>query len=79
MELRLVASNNNETSHLDRHLKRCKAKHIPKVDDSLQKTLSVKKKDDGTTCLKMRKFDPIVIRQKITIMIVKHELPLNFV
>ena len=36
-------------------------------------------KDDGTTCLKMRKFDCIVIRRKIAIMVVKHELPLNFV
>ena len=44
-----------------------------------KKTLSVTEKDDGTTCLKMRKFDPIVIRQKIAIMVVKHELPLNFV
>ena len=34
---KLVASSNNKTSHLDRHLKRCRAKHIPKVDDSLQK------------------------------------------
>ena len=34
---KLVASSNNGTSHLDRHLKICKAKHIPKVDDSLQK------------------------------------------
>ena len=76
---KLLASSNNGTSHLDRHLKRCKAKHIPKVDYSLKKTLSVMKKDDGTTCVEMRKSDPIVARQKILILIVKHELPLNFV
>lgn len=33
----LVAYNNNETSHLDIHLKRRKAKTVPTVSDSLQK------------------------------------------
>ena len=36
---KLVASSNNGTSHLDRHLKICKAKHIPKVDDIYKKLL----------------------------------------
>ena len=37
------------------------------------------RKDDGTSCIKMREFDPIVARQKIATLVVKHELPLNFV
>ena len=36
-------------------------------------------KDDGITCVETRKFDPIVARKKIAILVVKHELPLNFV
>ncbi|XP_015387992.1 zinc finger BED domain-containing protein DAYSLEEPER-like [Citrus sinensis] len=79
-QAKLVAFGHNGTSHLDRHLKRpCKAKGIPSVFDSLQKTLSVTRQDDGTSCIKMREFDPIVARQKIATLVVKHELPLNFV
>ena len=38
-------------NHLDRHLKKCKANGIPSVSDSLQKTLNVMSKDDGTSCV----------------------------
>ncbi|KAH9752810.1 BED-type domain-containing protein [Citrus sinensis] len=79
-QAKLVASGHNGTSHLDRHLKKsCKAKGVPSVLDSLQKTLSVTRKDDGTSCIETREFDPIVARQKIATLVVKHELPLNFV
>ena len=37
------------------------------------------RKDDGTSCIETREFDPIVARQKIVTLVVKHELPLNFV
>ena len=74
-QAKLVASSNNGTSHLDRHLKRSKEK----IFDSLQKTLSVMRKDDGTTCIETIEFDPIVARQKIAILVVKHELQLKFV
>ena len=43
---KLVASSNNGTSHLDRHLKKCKGKGVPSVSNSLQKTLSVTRKDE---------------------------------
>ncbi|KAH9763675.1 BED-type domain-containing protein [Citrus sinensis] len=73
------ASSHNGTLHLDRHLKKsCKAKGVPSVLDSLQKTLSVTRKDDETSCIETREFDPIVARQKIATLVVKHELPLNF-
>ena len=76
---KLVASGNNGTSHLDRHLKRCKPKGVPSVFDSLQKTLSATRNDDGTSCIETREFDPIVAWQKMATLVVKHELPLNFV
>lgn len=78
-QAKLIASNNNGTSHLDKLLKRCKAKGVPSVSNSLQKTLSMTRKDDGTTCVEIREFDPIGARQKIATLVVKHELPLNFV
>ncbi|KAH9754467.1 BED-type domain-containing protein [Citrus sinensis] len=79
-QAKLVASGHNGTSHLDRHLKKsCKAKGVPSVLDSLQKTLSVTRKDDGPSCIETREFDPIVARQKIATLVGKHELPLNFV
>ena len=37
------------------------------------------RKDDGTSCIETREFDPIVAQQKIATLVVKHELPLNFV
>ncbi|XP_024046515.1 uncharacterized protein LOC112100884 [Citrus clementina] len=40
---------------------------------------SVTRKDDGTSCIETREFDPIVARQKIGTLVVKHELPFNFV
>ena len=66
-QAKLVASGHNRTSHLDRHSKRsCKAKGVASILDSLQKTLSVTRKDDGTSCIETREFDPIFARQKIT-------------
>ena len=54
-QAKLVASGHNGTSHLDRHLKRsCKAKGVPSVLDSLQKTLSMMRKDDGISCIETR-------------------------
>ena len=76
----LVASGHNRTSHLNRHLKRsCKAKDVPPVFDSLQKTLRLKRKDVGTSCIGTTEFDPIVAQPKIATLVVKHELSLNFV
>ena len=79
-QAKLVGSGHNGTSHLDRHLKRsCKAKGVPSVFDSLQKTLNLTRKDDRTSCIEMREFDPIIAWQKIATFVVNHELPLNFV
>jgi len=39
----------------------------------------VTRKDDRTSCIETREFDPVVARQKIATLVVKHELPLNFV
>ena len=37
------------------------------------------RKDDRRSCVEKREFDPIVARQKIATLVVKHKLPLNFV
>ena len=69
---KLAVSSTNENSRLDRHLKRRKAKGVPSVSNSLQKTLIVMRKDDKITCVETREFDLIVAWQKIAIFVVKH-------
>ncbi|KAH9733996.1 BED-type domain-containing protein [Citrus sinensis] len=56
-----------------------KQRVFPQFLIAYKKTLSVTRKDDGTSCIETREFDPIVARQKIATLVVKHELPFNFV
>ena len=52
---------------------------LPQFLIAYKKTLSVTRKDDGTSCIETREFDPIVARQRIAALVVKHGLSLNFV
>ena len=52
---------------------------FPQFLIAYKKNLSVTRKDDGTSCVEMTEFDPIVSWQKKATLVIKYELPLNFV
>ena len=60
-------------------MKVCYAKRQPKFEDAVQKTLNFVKQEDGTTSIELRAFDVNIVRQKITTLVIKHELLLKFV
>ncbi|KAH9777021.1 BED-type domain-containing protein [Citrus sinensis] len=65
-----------EASHDDDEVEYKKLKELKRHHMMM---MSVTRKDDRTSCIETREFDPIIARQKIATLVVKHELPLNFV
>ncbi|KAK9184601.1 hypothetical protein WN943_024951 [Citrus x changshan-huyou] len=67
------------TTSLNRHVKSCFSRSQPKIQEALQGSLKVLKREDGSCDIGFDSFNPKVLRSLIARMVVMHELPLKFV
>ncbi|KAH9723471.1 BED-type domain-containing protein [Citrus sinensis] len=75
----LEAKYTSGTTSLNRHVKSCFSRNQPKIQEALQGSLKVLKREDGSCDIGFDSFDPKVLRSLIARMVVMHELPLKFV
>ncbi|KAH9671793.1 BED-type domain-containing protein [Citrus sinensis] len=72
-----VLSCGSGTSHLNRHIRQIHGFNQPTIEEVFENKQHLVKTESGE--LGIQKFDPLVARQKLTTVVVKHELPLKFV
>ncbi|KAH9770127.1 BED-type domain-containing protein [Citrus sinensis] len=72
-----VLSCGSGTSHLNRHTRQIHGFNQPTIEEVFENKQHLVKTESGE--LGIQKFDPLVARQKLTTVVVKHELPLRFV
>ena len=72
-----VLSCGSGTSHLNRHTRQIHGFNQPTIEEVFDNKQHLVKTESGE--LGIQKFDPLVARQKLTTVVVKHELPLRFV
>ncbi|KAK9208449.1 hypothetical protein WN944_000804 [Citrus x changshan-huyou] len=75
----LEAKYTSGTTSLNRHVISCFSRSQPKIQEALQGSLKVLKREDGSCDIGFDSFDPKVLRSLIARMVVMHELPLKFV
>ena len=63
---------------MNRHVAFCFKKYQPKIDEALQGSLKVIKREDETCGISYDSFDQNVLRSLIARMVIMHELPLRF-
>lgn len=66
------------TSTLNRHMAFCFKKNQPKIEEALQGSLKVIKREDGTCGISYGSFNQNVLRSLIARMVIMHEFPLRF-
>ena len=74
----LKAKYQSGTSTLNRHVAFCFKKNQPKIEEALQGSLKVIKREDVTYGISYGSFDQNVLRSLIARMVIMHELPLRF-
>ncbi|KAH9762677.1 BED-type domain-containing protein [Citrus sinensis] len=72
-----ILSCGSGTSHLNRHTRQIHGFNQPTIEEVFDNKQHLVKTESGE--LGIQKFDPLVARQKLTTVVVKHELPLRFV
>ena len=72
-----ILSCGSGTSHLNRHTRQIHGFNQPTIEEVFGNKQHLVKIESGE--LGIQKFDPLVARQKLTTVVVKHELPLRFV
>lgn len=75
----LKARYQSGTSTSNRHVEFCFKKHQPKIDEALQGSLRVVKREDGTCGISYDSFDQNALQSLIARIVIMHELPLRFV
>ncbi|KAK9208582.1 hypothetical protein WN944_000940 [Citrus x changshan-huyou] len=75
----LEAKYTSGTTNLNRHVKSYFSKNQPKIQEALQGSLKVLKREDESCDIGFDSFDPNVLQSLITRMVVMDELPLKFV
>ncbi|KAH9793024.1 BED-type domain-containing protein [Citrus sinensis] len=75
----LEAKYTSGTTSLNRHVKFCFSRSQPKIQEALQGSLKVLKREDRSCDIGFDSFDPKILRSLIARMVVMHELPLKFV
>ncbi|KAK9192903.1 hypothetical protein WN944_003597 [Citrus x changshan-huyou] len=63
------------TSTLNRHVAMCFKQNQPNIEEALQGSLKVIKREDGTCGISYGSFDQNVLRSLIARMVIMHELP----
>ena len=75
----LEAKYTSGTTSLNRHVKSCFLKNQRKIQEALQGSLKVLKREDESCDIGFDSFDPNILRSLIARMVVMRELPLTFV
>ncbi|KAK9233301.1 hypothetical protein WN943_023550 [Citrus x changshan-huyou] len=75
----LKAKYQSGTSTLNRHVAMCFKQNQPNIEEALQGSLKVIKREDVTCGISYCSFDQNILRSLIARMVIMHELPLRFV